>query len=628
MMAHALQEYTHPVKSSPGIYFDPIGKLKINVGRLDIVTAYDVSYIEPHIENINSILGTVRFLCNQIQMETMINLECHNTLEPLSVKYNDIVSAYSSISHLIGSKRFKRAWIGAVGTLSKTIFGTLDEDDAIKYDNAIQNVQDNEKRLSSLIKESILVTTTTLSKFNETLHKIKINEASLDEAVNNLSLKLKNISKISIELNYKSNIDSILTSLEASLLTLSFQMEDITNAILFSSRNTLHPAILPPKQLYKELVDNYRYLPTNVKLPISLELRNIHLLLNVSSITCYSLNDKIIFVLRLPLVSPREYELFHNIALPTPHDDVNPSTFSLIRPSNKFIAMTKDKTEYCNLDSLTDCQAINANDYICNIMSVFSTSAHPNCESELMSKTISVLPVQCQTDFLSGTLDLWKPISDNKWIYIQSQNNKVYLDCINQKIVELDIVGTGILEVPQNCMAFCKTTKLVPRFSGLKLNISVPRLNFDLIKDPCCILDKFKNEISNEPPIQLQNIDLDIFTSETSLKLKSMSREADKILNQHQIIKYGTHYSIFIILMFTLICIYCTFKIFLCIKSQRLSYRFPNLSQPTQDNQDNHITLNPINPVNNPKSSEDSFPTKLAKLSSEEIPSPSIRVKV
>lgn len=249
-----------PFNSSPGIYFDPIGELKVSVGHLDVVTSYDISHIASHIQNINAVIGTTRFYCNHFQLNITYQLECHNVLEPLTIRYKDIVSAYSSITHLTGTNKFKRsAWIGAVGTLSKTIFGTLNEDDAIKYDNAIRDVHDNQKKLASLIKDNILVTTSTFSKFNESLQTIKTNEIILNQGIENLTSKYNNLSRSFDYIKIKSNINYILQSLEAAVLTLSFQLEDIINAIVFSSQNILHPAITPT-QLFQELIDNHRYL--------------------------------------------------------------------------------------------------------------------------------------------------------------------------------------------------------------------------------------------------------------------------------------------------------------------------------------------------------------------------------
>ncbi|CAF4944161.1 unnamed protein product [Pieris macdunnoughi] len=152
MLTHsvlAYGEFIHPITHSPGLYFDPIGKLNINTGYLDIVSPFDISHIEPHLGNINSILVTVKYICRQLQLETIDNLECQNILEPLTVRYNDLVNEFSSISHLTDSNRRKRSpWLGGIGSLAKIVFGTLDEDDAIKYDNAIRNSENNEKRSS------------------------------------------------------------------------------------------------------------------------------------------------------------------------------------------------------------------------------------------------------------------------------------------------------------------------------------------------------------------------------------------------------------------------------------------------------------------------------------------------
>lgn len=512
----------------------------------------------------------------------------------------------------------RSAWIGAIGTLSKTIFGTLNEDDAVKYDNAIQSLQDNEKRMVSLIKENILVTSSALSKFNDTLHTIKINEARLNEGIDNLSLKLKNISQITDDLNIKSNINSILNSLEAAVLTLSFQLEDIITAIMFSSQNILHPAVLPPTQLYKELVDNYRYLPAELKLPVALELSHMYILMNISSVLCYSLNNKIVFILRIPLVSSKTYSLYHNIALPTPHDSVKPHSFSFIIPSSKYIAITKDKLEYCNLESLNECRVISSREFICDVMTVYPTSANPSCESELLSTVVSALPVQCQTDFIYGHLDIWKPLCNNNWIYVQSQNNKLYIECPMQKSVEINIIGTGIINIPYNCYAYCKSTKLIPKLSNLKINVTITRPDFNIINDSCCTLDKFKKEISSDPRIKLQNIDLDIFTPETKSKLKSISAEADKIINQHQIIKYETHYSILLILITCIILLYCIIKLCLYIKSHnRLPYRFPKFSRS--------VPVNP--PVEQPLNLDPVIPVKINKRQQtpDDMPSPSTR---
>ena len=54
-MARAQDDYIRPVSSGPGIHFDPIGSLKLINNYLSVVIPIDLSYIEPHLNNIKNI---------------------------------------------------------------------------------------------------------------------------------------------------------------------------------------------------------------------------------------------------------------------------------------------------------------------------------------------------------------------------------------------------------------------------------------------------------------------------------------------------------------------------------------------------------------------------------------------
>ena len=100
-------------------------------------------------------------------------------LQPLSIRYEDIKRNLDALSHLMSKHNKRSAWFSAVGTVFKHIFGTLDEDDAEKYDNAINSFQNKQIKIASLMKENILITKSVLQSFNDTLRKIEVNEAIL-----------------------------------------------------------------------------------------------------------------------------------------------------------------------------------------------------------------------------------------------------------------------------------------------------------------------------------------------------------------------------------------------------------------------------------------------------------------
>ncbi|KAF9411114.1 hypothetical protein HW555_009976 [Spodoptera exigua] len=278
-------------------------------------------------------------LCKQTRI-IEITSTCYNNLKPLIVRFQDMSRELTSISHLIDNRTKRSAWISGAGTILKKIFGTLDENDGLQYDEAIKTLQLNEKKLASLIKENILVTTSVLTQYNATLSKIVENEANSKEAIDKLSANIRNITEMTNGLQIQASVNEVINALETSILTLSFQLEDIINAILFSSQNILHPAIATPTQLHKELADNYRHLPSDLELPVSLDIKSIHIILIIS----------------------------------------------LILPDYKYLAMTKDKSFYCAFNSLEICKTVTPGNYICDIENVYSTETKPICESELLTK--------------------------------------------------------------------------------------------------------------------------------------------------------------------------------------------------------------------------------------------------
>lgn len=539
----------------------------------------DISHFNPHIRNIENALEITRHLCNQTRI-VQIDADCNSKLQPLKARFQDMNREFASISHLIDNRMKRSAWIGGIGTILKHIFGSLDENDGLKYDEAIKSLQNQEKQLTSLMKENILITTSILTYYNNTLNKVKDNEAKLKEAIDKLSVTVKTITEITNGLQILAKINDILNTLETSILTLSFQLEDIVNAILFSSQNILHPAIINPRQLHDELVNNYRHLPSDLELPVPLDVNSIHLILKISRLICYYINDKVIFVLQVPLVNTKEYMLFHSIALPTPYKPMNPDSFSLILPDNKYIAMTKDKSYYCVFDNLEICKSVTPGNFICDVENVYSTDAKSTCESDLLAKVISKKPVQCQTKIILGKLDIWKPLTNNKWIYIQSDPNKISIDCLNSKLYETNILGTGILNIPKDCTVYCKSATLIPKHDIINITSPINHFpDFNVINDTCCNLFKLNNIENSVSPIRLHNIDLDDFNSQHKTKMNSILNGLQNIeqAQTSHIIKYGTHYSVLLIVISVIVflsLLYLIYKNLYCKSGSNRPFQF------------------------------------------------------
>lgn len=555
-MSLAQENFIQPTINSPGIYFDPIGSLKIVDGHLSVVIPLDTSFIKPHIDNLNSIIGTTKYFCKQSNVYN--NSECHNMIQPLSTRYYDILSDFESISHFIENRSKRSAWFGGVGTVFKHLFGTMNEEDAIRYSAAIETVETDQTQLSKLLKDNILVTTTTLNSFKNVINKININEQQLNSAIDNLGLSLKNLTVLSDSLLFKSKLNEMLNILESSLLTLSFKLEDIVNGVMFSKSNILYPSVITPKQLFNELVENYRFLADFHQFPVKLSLRNIYLLLNISEIACYYNINKIVFVLKMPLVTSYEYNLYHSV--PFPVIIKGNTTYSAIIPSAKYIGITRDRSFYCKLDDFNNCKTLYNFYYICEMLDIYSSIAAPICESEIVSKALTTIPNQCEIKYFQGHLEIWHRLYNNKWIYVITEKAKLSVDCNKIGNSELNIIGTGILSLPIDCIAYYKDLKLIP---NIIKTIEVQHINFDFdlinIKDNLTV---FKQSIKNLPFLKLKNNNLDSIISEHNKATTKIVNSLDNVLDKPHIVLYGEYYSYTTIFISILVIIFIIFIIY------------------------------------------------------------------
>ncbi|XP_052740626.1 uncharacterized protein LOC128198569 [Bicyclus anynana] len=554
----ATTELITPIVDSPGLYFDNLGILKYYNNFWNIITFTDLSYIKPHVENIKNVIYTVKETCHSYK-SAKIQSDCSNTLSPLETLLKNVENNYQSLSHLTQEKgRSKRSsWFGFGGPILKQLFGSLDEDDAQIFTNAINAIQDDQRHLASLMKENIHVISSTISTFNNTIQKLNENEQILNSNIGKLDKILDNVLQTTNKLEASSHLTMTFSALESSLMTLNFNLKDIIDAILFGKQNIVHPSILSPMQLYNELNSNKNKVPQNFPLPLNLE--NMHILLDISQISSFITDSKIVFVVKIPLVLLQEYNLYHVYALPTAHDINNPHSFAMINPTAKFLAITDDKLLYSMTDSISDCKTLTNNYRLCKLGNVHSSVANPTCEVQILSAYINKIPDTCDYKNVVSDIDVWQTISNNKWIYVQSNIAKLSVKC-NNSINDYDIIGTGILKLPKGCTAFHKLLQFSPSVE-YETALYMPTPNFNIINDDCCSRKKINSTLPYLTPIKLSHINLDSLHYVTH-RLNQVNDEIEKIENQPYHIKYGSYFSVCTTLVSLIVLCYISFKMY------------------------------------------------------------------
>lgn len=530
-------------------------------------------------ENIQGVFNNIRFQCRELG--DVNNVKCQNMLHPLETLFKDISNDFDSVSHIISNSVSKRAaWFAGVGVVFKHIFGTMDENDAEHYNKAIQTLYNNEKIITDSLKKSVIVSQSAIVNINRTLQEININENKLSDAMDKISIVVKNLSLAVQVDNVQNAFNSALNILQSNLLTLSFKIEDILNSILFVKANILHPSVLTPNQLYKDIVNNLRVIPKYKDFPVNLEISNIHILLNIADLVCYYIDNKLVFVIKIPLVNVLEYNLYKSIPLPTSHIRAD-NSFVMIVPSEKYVALSKDKSSFTYLKNLNSCKnIIIIKTYLCEISDIYATAGNPSCEIEIITKSVTKLPETCQYKIIHGDVDIWHKLINEKWIFVQSKPAKLSIECNNNYITEFVVSGTGVLDIPLGCIAYHKNSRFIRNISP---SINVPSIlpDFNILNDSCCSINYIKN--LTLPVLKIQNINLD--------DLKTVKLASDEIINDLN--KVTTPYTwnnhISFPILSVLSCIVClSFILFyFCKRDKCLQKLFPKTNKVTINEEEN-----------------------------------------
>lgn len=594
MVSTYANQFVTQISNSPGLYFDQLLDIKFTNDHWNVITYVDLSHIQPHLENVEFLFDKTSKYCDSVS-SSQVKSDCLNSLNSLKLQHSNNVKKFSSISYLVQVnevKRSKRGLIDAGGSLLKTFFGTLDSDDAHKFTNAINKVQSDEKQLTILMRDNIHVIKSTISTFNNTMTKVKDNENRLNQNLNKIEEAFSKLINTSDKLEIKSQLMLLLTSLESIVITLSFDIDDINNAILFSKINVLHPTVLSPVQLYKELELHSNQLPRHTELPILLTLQNISEIINISDIVCYYQDNKLILILKIPLVLSQVYNLFQIIPLPTSLDNKTPDTYVLIAPTKQYLAITTDRLFYSQFESVSECKVIKNQCFVCVLTNVYSTIANPTCETILLTDVINKLPNSCQTRILRGSIDLFQKISNNRWIFVQSEPSKGHIMCNSDMRDHVEILlGTGILHLPKSCKAFYKTLTFVPTDS-MTSNFTTTVSNFNILTDDCCNSLKSNKTLHGVPLIKLNEFNNFDSLLKASTHLDDFEKQLNNIGEPSHLEKYSTHY-VSLIYVISFVCIiYFLFRIrrYLCPRNPGCCIKIYNKNYSKSKCSKNNVT--------------------------------------
>ena len=327
------------------------------------------------------------------------------------------------LNQLLETCRIKRGYFNFVGSVSKTLFGTLEEKDLEYINNKLDKLYARDKILSTSIVNQTKIVKTIL---NSASHDIQIlNEHS--------KANVERLKKIINETN--TNTRSIIINNQITNCTLSLQelSEDIN--LLIDSINdgihgTIHPQIMTPKMFLNCLYDFEQH--NNAKYQIPLKEENFQNIIDISQISISIVNKRLLYSIKVPQLETETYQVHHLIPIPKKIQNA----FLVVIPEHDYILLDEQKTLYVPSDEKT----INVckkpdNVYVCNrAQSIHLVSEIDSCENFINRSSIKRLNKKnCQ----------FSPFRVNEIVFIQLRQEHPYI-VIPEKSTTLHILcGTS-----------------------------------------------------------------------------------------------------------------------------------------------------------------------------------------
>lgn len=477
-------------------------------------------YIEtnPLINNLNNIeysYDIINKLINQTLENALPNPHYITATSLLNHAKYLIIEANTKLNNIKPHTRTKRGLINIIGKASKWLFGTLDSDDAEKYDKAIIELQHHENSYKKEIDLQASLTKQLIENYNGTITLLNKNQLLIKDHITTYERSLNTtIADLTIFLRTQNTLFQIILNCQ-SLITFLDNLED---AIMFAKLNTLHTTIISALEL-ERVISNLTGLYGNNKILTFTDLKYYY---QLAGLQVNFSKDKIIFAIHFPIFTSDSFEIFHLIPVP-----VNNTIFI---PKLSHLIIGTDLQQY-EEDACPMVQDI----YICqNHLS----PQFDDCAVALIKKA----EVQnCEIIKVNVSTPIVQPITSEYALAIPSKDDlKMQKSCENNEIAILK--GPSLISIPMNCGIIINNIQIWNKEEIIKGSpFLLPLIRTDNITPP----------VMNQETLKLNSINLD--------QIKNLQQQAKHLASPEPMDNYpvtwslATNYIILFIIVGTII---------------------------------------------------------------------------
>lgn len=379
--------------------------------------------------NLEDIESKINLVYSQIQdFRPLLNNKTLSLYEPHLEYLSGKLYKITEILQTFKVSRVKRGLINGLGSIIKSISGNLDYTDAIRYENALKVLKENQFKLESEYNNHISLTREFLQHHTKILNTIVENQDKINETLNYI---MEKDFKRETELIRYAHLSQYLLILGDNIDSLTIELVNLGNMLNLSFASSTAHSIISVAML-RSMISKIKVLYSS-KFTLDIDLREYF---RVMKFGYYYLDDKIVLVFKVPIVLPKPFDLFKLSAVPNRNHQI-------LIPMSPYIAIQERDSRYIE----TECLKANSAYYICEENPAHTFNNHDECIHTLITKQ-QLLP-SCKLTSISQESEAFEQLDQKHYILSFPKSTKIQSSC--GKLQYKTLNGSYLAIIPQGC---------------------------------------------------------------------------------------------------------------------------------------------------------------------------------
>ncbi|XP_071579737.1 uncharacterized protein [Temnothorax nylanderi] len=388
----------------------------------------------------------------------------------------------------------KRGLIDAIGQISKTLFGTMDAEDAKIINEQIQMLDNQQQTLQHAAKNQLKIINATLGHMEKLEQTLSHNENLLA----NVTRKLHD------QFIHQEEIDEQILLITAILADLTTDINDITDYLTYAQNDILLTRVLPLENIVVELKEATSHLTRGLNFPFKIQTENWNTIQKYVVVSAYYDNANVYTILAFPIVAYSIYEIIKITPVPI-HNDHN--VFTLLEPSHTLLGINRENHNYIILkeSELNKCTR-ETTKFICDQnFPVYFVTANAPSEVQLYVKAPRYIENRGQRHIIAN-VTFWITVAEPQtWLYSTPKISEIIIQCNEMPENKIKIEKTGKITLRDNCKITTPDIILETknRIYTKHVQMYLPELNVTNTIEKSITLD---NKLDSEKEIKLEPV--------------------------------------------------------------------------------------------------------------------------